>query len=207
MRTIRLYGPLAERIGQNSFSAVIGNVAESIRFLIANFPDIESFLIKYNYTIFADKHSVAEDEIHYPVGSSEDIHIIPVIAGSGATGRIIAGVALIAASFALPGATLLGVSVSSTLFGVGASLALGGVAQLLSPKIATPGKEKDPKQVNSYSISGVQNTSREGIPVNLVYGEIVTGAIIISAGVTTVDISSERSKSYGAVPWDKVFGK
>ena len=204
MRTVRLYGPLAERVGQDSFTAVIDTVVESIRFLVANFPDLEAFLIGYDYQVFAGAHSLGEDEIHFPVGSKEEIHIVPVISGSGAAGRIIAGVALVAASFAIPGVSLLGVGLAPVAFGVGASLALGGVAQLLSPKVQTPKKEKDPREVRGYSISGVQNTSREGTPVNLPYGEIIIGPIIISAGVTTSDIPDTRSKSLGSDPWQRL---
>jgi predicted phage tail protein len=109
---------------------------------------------------------------------------------------------LVAASFFIPGVALFGVALGPVLFGIGVSLVLGGITQLLAPKTPTQQKEKDPQQVNSYSISGVQNTSRQGVPVNVVYGEIVTGAIIISAGVTTIDvpgsIRGSRSRSYGS---------
>ena len=187
MRTIRLYGPLAERVGQDSFRAEIGTVAESVRFLLANFPHLEPFMAGYDYSVYTGTHNVGEDEIHNPVGSNEDVHLIPIINGSGAVGRIVTGVFLVAASFFIPGVALFGVALGPVLFGIGASLILGGVAQLLAPKISTPRKEKDPQEVESYSISGVQNTSRQGIPVNVIYGEIVTGTIIISAGVTTAD--------------------
>lgn len=187
MRTIRLYGPLAEKVGQDSFRAEIGTVAESVRFLVANFPHLEQFIASHDYSIYTGTHNIGEKEIHHPVGRNEDVHLIPVISGAGAVGRIIGGIFLVAASFFVPGVALFGVALGPVLFGIGASLALGGVAQLLAPKVSTPKKEKDPQEVESYSISGVQNTSRQGIPVNVVYGEIVTGAIVISAGITTSD--------------------
>jgi predicted phage tail protein len=187
MRTIKLYGPLADKIGQDSFRAEIGTVAESVRFLVANFPHLEQFIASHDYSIYTGTHNIGEEEIHYPVGRNEDVHLIPVISGAGAVGRIIGGIFLVAASFFVPGVALFGVALGPVLFGIGASLALGGVAQLLAPKVTAPRKEKDPQEVESYSISGVQNTSRQGIPVNVVYGEIVTGGIIISAGITTAD--------------------
>lgn len=202
MRTLRLYGPLADRIGESSFEICVSTVAESVRFLLANFPELEAFFIGQDYTVYAGVHNINEEELHHPVGSTEEIHLIPVISGSGAVGRIIGGALLVAASFFIPGVALFGVALGPVLFGIGVSLILGGVTQLLTPQIPTQPKEKDPQQINSYSISGVQNTSRQGTPVNLVYGEIVTGAIIISAGVTTVDVPGSVpgtvSRSYGA---------
>ena len=41
--------------------------------------------------------------------------------------------------------------------------------------------EEDPRL--SFSFSGVQNTSRAGTPVPVVYGEIFTGSVVISAAV------------------------
>ena len=202
MRTIRLYGPLAEEVGEHCFEAEVGSVAESVRFLVANFPRLEPFIASLDYTLYAGTHNVGEEEIHHPVGRGEDIHLIPVISGSGPVGRIVGGIFLVAASFFLAGVALFGIALGPVLFGIGVSMVLGGISQLLAPKTPTQKKEKDPQQVNSYSISGVQNTSRQGLPVNVVYGEIVIGAIILSAGVTTIDVPGSvpgtRSQSYGA---------
>jgi predicted phage tail protein len=87
------------------------------------------------------------------------------------------------------GITIAGVALSTILFGVGISLVLGGVAQLLTPtpKVLTGGDtEQDPRK--SYSFSGIQNTSRQGTPVPIVYGETIVGSIVISAGIDTVQV-------------------
>ena len=42
----------------------------------------------------------------------------------------------------------------------------------------------------SFSFSGLQNTSRAGTPVPLVYGEIFTGSVIISAAVDTQQVQA-----------------
>ena len=128
---------------------------------------------------------------------------MPVVAGAGAVGRIIAGVALIALSFGA-GALIAGAALAGNLSGfglqalafavnlgftVGASLVLGGVAQLLTPtpKIGS-GKDSEQDPRKSYSFSGIQNTSRQGLPVPIVYGETLVGSIVISAGVDTVQV-------------------
>ena len=64
-------------------------------------------------------------------------------------------------------------------------MVLGGVSQLLFP-VEQPkefNSEEDPKV--SFNFSGVQNTSRAGTPVPIVYGEIFTGSVVISAAIDT----------------------
>ena len=69
---------------------------------------------------------------------------------------------------------------------MGASLILGGIADMLSPQPKNPEFEQDPKL--SYSFGGVQNTTRAGTPVPIVYGEIFTGSVIISAAIDTEQV-------------------
>lgn len=186
LRTIRIYGRLAKFLKRRKFVAEVNSVAEAVRFLLTNFPQLEQHMIEQHYKVSVGDLELSEDELHHPIGS-EDIKIIPVMAGAGAVGRIIAGVALIALSF-IPGIGALAVSL---MIGVGASLVLGGVAELITPVPTIPGgmgkdSDKDPRK--SYSFSGVQNTSRQGVPVPVVYGETLVGSVVISAGIDTVQV-------------------
>jgi predicted phage tail protein len=186
MKTIKVYGQLAKELGQRVFRAEVESVAEAVRFLISNFPHLERHMADQHYRVSSGKHILTEHELHYPVGSTEVISITPVIAGRGAVGRIIVGALLIIGSFFIPGLALFGVALAPIVLGIGASLVLGGVAELLSPVPRTnldPGGEKDPK-VDSYSFSGIQNNSRSGLPIPAIYGEVVVGSITISAGTT-----------------------
>jgi predicted phage tail protein len=182
LRTIRIYGRLAKFLKRRKFEADVASAAEAVRFLLANFPQLEPELVKGHYRVSVGDYDLAENELQAPAGQQE-IKIIPVVAGAGAVGRIIAGVALIALSF-IPGVGALGVSL---LIGVGSSLVLGGVAQLLTPVPtlsatgSTADTSKDPRK--SYSFSGIQNTSRQGLPVPICYGEVLIGSVVISAGI------------------------
>ena len=150
-----------------------------MRFLLANFPAVEKHMADQHYRVTLGDRDLELDEIHEPSGQ-QVVMITPVIAGAGAAGRILAGVALIAASF-IPGVGALAVS---ALFGLGTSLVLGGVAQLLTPIATLPtgaDSSKDPRK--NYSFSGVQNTSRMGTPIPVIYGECIVGSIVISAGI------------------------
>lgn len=186
LRTIRIYGRLAKFLKRRKFEADVASAAEAVRFLLANFPQLEPELAKGHYRLSVGGYDLAESELHDPAGQQE-IKIIPVVAGAGAVGRIIAGVALIALSFFLP--PVAGIALGTIAFGIGASLALGGVAQLLTPvpTMNSPtmtDTTKDPRK--SYSFSGIQQTSRTGTPVPIVYGETLVGSVVISAGIDTV---------------------
>ena len=45
----------------------------------------------------------------------------------------------------------------------------------------TEGTELDPQE--SYSFSGIQNVSKQGVAVPVVYGETIVGSVVISAGI------------------------
>jgi predicted phage tail protein len=65
---------------------------------------------------------------------------------------------------------------------------IGGIAQLLTPTPSTSTDEGDPRK--SFSFSGIQNTNRAGVPVPVIYGETLTGSVVISAGIDIVQVSA-----------------
>lgn len=190
LRKVKLYGRLAKFIGRRVLEADVATAAEAVRFLLANFPQLEKHMADQHYRVSVGNYDLAEEELHHPAGQ-QVIKIIPVVAGAGAVGRILLGAALLIASFAIPGfAAWAGPTAYGLIVGVGSSLVLGGVAQLLTPVPRTVGPgstsdtAKDPRK--SYSFSGIQNTSRQGLPVPIVYGEALVGSVVISAGIDTV---------------------
>lgn len=203
LRKIKLYGQLAKFVGHKVLEADVATAAEAVRFLLANWPELERHMADQHYRVHTAGDDLTLDEIHHPV--SNEIKIIPIITGAGgATGQILAGIALIAVSFLLPGAglfgaasvfgvtaaagTAFGVAAGTILSSIGASLILGGVAQLLSPVPKAAKDDNDPRK--SFSFSGIQNTSRAGIPVPIVYGEMLVGSVVVSAGIDIVQVSA-----------------
>ena len=187
LRKIKLYGKLAKFVGHRILEADVATAAEAVRFLVTNWPDLERHMADQHYRVSIGNYDLLAEELHDPAGQ-QDIKIVPVVTGAGAVGRIIAGIALVAVGLFVPGIGALGVQL---LVGVGASLVLGGVAQLLTPtpKIPTgPDTQNDPRK--SYSFSGIQNTSRQGVPVPIVYGETIVGSVVISAGIDTVQVQA-----------------
>tara|TARA_S200000501_G_C20821600_1_gene743102 strand:- start:261 stop:860 length:600 start_codon:yes stop_codon:yes gene_type:complete len=196
-RKIRLYGKLAKFVGAKEFDVNLKTLKEAVSFLVNNFEGVEQHMTPQYYQIKIGSYSINKDELDYPL-SNDDIHFIPVIAGRGNVGKILLGGLLIAMSFGVGGffgglgstgvmggsATVFGAKVA---FGVGASLVLNGVSNLLFPTPIPEMPEDDPRI--SFRFSGLQNTSRAGTSIPLVYGEIMTGSVIISAGIDTDQVS------------------
>ena len=197
LRKIKLYGKLAKFIGHRVLEADVATAAEAVRFLLANWPELEAHMNDQHYRVSIGTYDLTAGELHDPAGAAP-ISFVPVVAGAGATGRIIAAIALIAASFffpaAAPAAAALTIggstftAVGAAIFFAGVSLLLTGVAQLLTPTPTTSKDEGDPRK--SFSFSGIQNTNRAGVPVPVVYGETLVGSVVISAGIDIVQVSA-----------------
>tara|TARA_R100001440_G_C2509418_1_gene117649 strand:+ start:221 stop:823 length:603 start_codon:yes stop_codon:yes gene_type:complete len=199
LSNIKLYGELSEKCnGHTELQAVLNRPVDAIRFLINNFDNLESHIIKNNYKVIVDDQDIEEVELDFP-SFPQEIKIIPIISGSGNVGRIIAGVVLIGAAIAFSGGAGLGILGKSIFTGgalapaalagkVGMFLVLSGVAGLLTPTPDVPEDEGDPTK--SFSFSGVQNNARAGIPIPICYGHVLVGSIPVSASITTVDINA-----------------
>ena len=193
LRKIKLYGRLAKFIGKRVLRAEVASTAEAVRFLLANWPELERHMRDQHYRVSVGDYELSEDELGHPVGQQE-IKFVPVVTGAGATGRIIAGIALIALASFVTFGTLGGIvaagAINAAVFGVGVSLVLGGVAELLTPTPKVPqgpDTQDDPRK--SYSFSSIQNTSRQGTPVPICYGEVYVGSVVISGGIDTVQVA------------------
>ena len=214
LKTIKVYGSLAKFLGQKVFRAAVNTPVEAISFLRANFQGLAAHMADYDYKVLVGTLELQAgsnpEQLGYPAGREETISIVPVIggAGGGSTTSILAGAALIGASFLFPGAGLFGTTglfgagaaatagvagtlttVGTALSAVGAGLVLGGVSQMLTPVPEMPSGEGslgDPAS-NPLSFSGIQNVSRQGVAVPVVYGETLVGSVVISAGINTKD--------------------
>jgi predicted phage tail protein len=186
LRKIKLYGKLAKFIGHRVLEADVATAAEAVRFLLANWPEAEAHMNDQHYRVSIGTYDIDLEELHHPAGAAP-ISFVPVVAGAGAVGRIIAGIALVALALFVP-LVAFGVALNGVVLGIGASLVIGGVAQLLTPTPTTSQDEGDPRK--SFSFSGIQNTSRAGVPVPVVYGETLVGSVVISAGIDIVQVAA-----------------
>ena len=198
LRKIKLYGELAKFLGEKTFEAEVHTAAQAIRFLVVNFPQLEKHMADRYYKVAIDNWELEEKELHYPNGQ-EDIKIIPVVGGEGGRGigKILLGAALIGGaflftplSFANFGATTVGfgsaAGIAKGVALIGGSLILQGVSDMLTPVPKISESEQDPRL--SFNFSGIQNTSRAGVAVPVIYGEVLTGSVVISAGIETAQV-------------------
>jgi len=202
MRTVKLYGELAEFTGRKEIVADIADVAESIRMLVANFAGLDRHMAEREYVVCVGDTSIGVDELKDPIGK-EEILITPVIAGAGGnTGKIIIGIALIATAFMVPGGYSLAAGLkagfvaegtaiawyASSMASIGAALIFSGIAGMLTPVPKTPEKTEDPRE--SFNFSGITNTNAAGVPVPIVLGRTITGSVVVSAGIDTVQVDT-----------------
>jgi len=200
LKKVKLYGELADFVGHKEFDAVINSTADAVKFLVSNFPQLEGHMNDRYYKVIVNDYDIGEDELHHPIGS-EGVSIVPVISGAGGNfGKILLGAALIGGAFAFGGLSFGGSfkafganlaaapGLTKAAFGIGSALVLSGVSDMLfpMPQFKEFSNEEDPRI--SFSFSGVQNTDRAGTSIPLCYGEIVTGSVVISAGIDTQQI-------------------
>jgi predicted phage tail protein len=176
--------------------------------LCVNFPGLAQWLLDreaegmaFRVTRGRDKitNEAPEGLVALPWSEREVFSIAPVIVGAGrGVGTILAGIALIALSFGA--ATLIaGAALSGALSGtalqiaafaanagitMGAGLVLSGVAQMISP---TPdlgfNTGKEAARLESFTFSGIVNTSKQGMAVPICYGRAFVGSAVISSGL------------------------
>ena len=198
LRKIKLYVEIAKFLGQKTFEAEVHSAAQAIRFLVVNFPQLEKHMADRYYKVAIDNWELEEKELHYPNGQ-EDVKIIPVVGGEGGrgVGKVLLGAALIGGAFLINPALSFSFQSGVTGFAsagaltqavvyTGGSLILSGVAEMLTPVPTISEREQDPRL--SFNFSGIQNTSRAGVAVPVIYGEVLTGSVVISAGIETAQV-------------------
>ena len=187
LRTVRLYGVLGARFGRVHKLAV-SSTAEAMRALCVVVPGFEKFMMNakdggLTFAVFNGRRNLAEDDLRHPVGADE-IRIAPVLIGSKSGGlfQTILGAALVVVGVV---ASVYGQAWGTQLVGLGASMALGGVIQMLSPQ--TSGLASTANNGTSYYFDGPVNSAAQGEPVPLVYGRMLVGSKVISAGIYAQD--------------------
>tara|TARA_Y100000033_G_scaffold36721_1_gene35620 strand:+ start:227 stop:874 length:648 start_codon:yes stop_codon:yes gene_type:complete len=215
MKVVKVYGALRELLGATRFEFVADTPAQAMRALLANFPQLEQWLIDSEkngvaYRVTLGKEKIYDEDVSgffMPWSERDVFAITPVLTGAGRgigtfiLGAVLVGVAIfnpvVGFSFAKGGFAYMGAGAAS----VGASLAiasgtlgiglmLAGVAQMLSPVPRPPGPGEAPTQLESNSFSGVTNTTRQGVPVPITYGRVVVGSAVISAGLDVDEVAT-----------------
>lgn len=191
MVNVRFYGSL-KQFGAE-FRLDCQNTAEIVQALTSQIPKLRQFIQQGLFTVRVGRdyldNRYLEQGLSHKLKDDATVHFTPVLKGSkrGGLFGVIAGVAIIAGAIALgPLAGIISTNAAWIVGSVGASLLLGGVAQMLTkmPEMKL-GNEKEKKQ--STAFSNLSNMTAQGKPMPLAYGRMRVGSLIISQGVETMD--------------------
>lgn len=190
LKKIKVYGFLRKYTGQNEFMADINSPKEAFSFLFCNFKGLEEKMSKQLFCVKVGDKPITEDFLN--ICTNKEIKIIPLVHGN------IIGLVL---GFALKYAAkeyIKNKIIQYVVTYVAINLIQKGVNDLLAPQEDTQNRNSkqdtlDPGALASnYSFTGLTNISQAGIPVNLAYGEIVVGSIVVSNGVDTVQVEGNN---------------
>ena len=195
LKKIKVYGTLRKFLGQSEFEVDLNTPIEAISFLKCNFRGVEEHMARQHYTIQCGKKVITEDLLN--LNTQEDIRIIPLVHGNFLPILLGLGTLFTSSFIGGLGAFLGQQLLVNTLRTIGVSLLIDGVTSMLTPQqnnLSPSGQDSlDPAALASnYSFTGLTNISRAGVPVNLVYGEILVGSIVVSNGVDTVQVEGNN---------------
>ncbi|MGH5705175.1 tail assembly protein [Escherichia coli] len=166
--------------------------AEAIRALATQLPSFRQKLNEGWYQVRISGRDAGENELsarlNEPLANGAVIHVVPRLAGakSGGVFQAVLGAALIAVAWWNPVGWLGGAAVSG-MYAAGASMILGGVAQMLAPKARTPtAASTDNGKQNTY-FSSLDNMVAQGNVLPVLYGEMRVGSRVVSQEISTAD--------------------
>lgn len=188
MTTILLSGSLAKAFGREHFRLLeTGTTTEAfsaLKHTIHGFEDFirESARLGLRYAIFRNRENIGEGEL--TLSGTTEIRIVPVMAGSKSGGlfQTIAGVALIAVGAV---ASAFGQAwIGAPMIKIGIAMTIGGVIQMLAPVPKSPSQQEQAASENkpSYLFNGAFNSTQQGLPVPIVYGQMLVGSSVVSVG-------------------------
>ncbi|PYZ36431.1 tail assembly protein [Klebsiella aerogenes] len=193
---VQLGGALAHRFGRH-WRLRASNAAQAINLIDANKPGLNAWIRRnakaydrYHIQITTKSGATwSVDETEYMMrGAGKDIEkirITPIPKGRGGKTLGYVQVAVGAAMVVVGAFTeIFSAGTSSALVVAGMSMMMGGLAQILSPQAKNP-EVRQADNSDSFYFDGPQNTSNQGNPVQLNYGEeILVGSQIASSSIT-----------------------
>ena len=206
-RNIYLEGDLGLKFGTH-MALNASSVADAIKLIEVNNDGFRGYLIDAHekgvgfHIDIAGGRLEYDEEILLPLHEG-DITITPVPAGAKGAGKIFAAIIIaVVAFYAMPyliagaqmgvtagGVITMGTTALSTaltvgqfaLYGIAASLAMSGLAEIMAPDPAT-----DADQQSSYLFNGSESNVIEGDPVPVLYGRLRVPGQPISFEITNL---------------------
>ena len=185
LKTIKLYGVLAQRFGKQ-FKFDVENTREAMRALSTQVPGFEKFMLHAHehgltFAVWQDKDNIDEKQLDLNTDASV-IKVVPKVIGaggnSGLLSTILGAVLIVGGIFTGGLSSALGVA----LIGAGVGMAIGGIAQMLMPKVDTTQNQNEDGNKANKGFGGAVTTIAQGNPVPILYGQREVGGFIASAG-------------------------
>lgn len=200
MTTVKLHGWLGKKYGK-TFKMNVTSARQAIGLLRCNFKDFAKDVCNFSggFRVSIGEDVISQDEL-CRLTNGKTIHIVPAITGSGrGLGQVIVGAVMIYMAYnygMTEGIAATGTSAAvpaafttfgSIAFNVGSSLVLGGIMQMITPvpknNVQFHAERADNRP--SYLFNGSVNTVSQGNPISILYGELLVGSQVISAGLST----------------------
>ena len=179
---IKLGGYLGKAFGRDH-KFLVRDTREAIKALCLQIPEFKKALKTseskgLTFAVFNGKHNISDPD-QFSFKCKDTVRIIPVYIGSKRAGLLqtILGVVLIVVGFVTGGSTV----------PAGVALLAGGIAQMLSPQPQGLKLKQDADNLSSYAFGGPVNTTAQGNPIGVLYGEREVGGAVISAGILAED--------------------
>lgn len=206
---IYLEGAMGRNFGRE-WTLDIHTPAEAFQLIQANIPRfgqwIRDNLKRYEKCMiickYADGRIEALDEKTMLMHKeAQEIHFVPTVYGAGKFMGAIVGAAMVVVG-ALMWWNPLGWGAWAV--GIGQGLVVAGAGMLVSTVVtAIMGRVKnnsnDDDDQTSYYFNGAQNTTRQGVPVPLVFGRCKIGSAVISSSINVSDQSVTPTGKPGIV--------
>ena len=199
LKTIKLYGVLGKKFGRE-FHLAVESTREAVKALSVQVPGFEQFMLTAHeqgltFAVFQDDENISEDQIDFETGAKV-IKIVPKVIGAGGNGilQTIFGAVMVVVGVVMlyiPGAQPFAASV----IGAGIGMMVGGIAQMMMPKMDEGDQNQDGNRANK-GFGGAVTTIAQGNPVPILYGQREVGGFIINAGQFAVDTFSSADAGY-----------
>ena len=191
LKTIKLYGVLGKKFGKE-FHLAVESTREAVKALSVQVPGFEQFMLTAHeqgltFAIFQDDENISEDQIDFETGAKV-IKIVPKVIGAGGNGIL----------QTILGAVMIVVGVITQQYwavGMGVGMMVGGIAQMMMPKMDEGDQNQDGNRANK-GFGGAVTTIAQGNPVPILYGQREVGGFIVNAGQFAVDTFSSADAGF-----------
>tara|TARA_Y100000361_G_scaffold139206_1_gene142066 strand:+ start:1056 stop:1748 length:693 start_codon:yes stop_codon:yes gene_type:complete len=208
LKKIKVYGKLRKFLGESSFQADVDTPSQAIKFLLCNFPQVESHMANQYYKIKMGEQDIPLDLLH--LKGEDDIKIIPVASGSvpvvaAVTGAISTGAAVVAtAASAIPvvgGVASAAIGAVGTVVGAVGTAAtaisslpvVGGIASSIVTSVAIEGVTSLITPTQSVAASSTSDAFSQNDPQLQASNYAFSGIANVSrSGVAVPIIYGER---------------